>query len=1104
MVFGVQLAGTAADGAALAVLMESSIGSALAESPWSLAIEIDGAGSVLVSPEMPAAWAEPLALRGLDVVTLTEVDGALVGAPLRDGHAGLRWGRWRWRAAPRLLEALRPRRIAGEPLAEEALFVMRPDSPGPRRLLERLLLLERGDAQVCSFVGVDAAEHGCFAVRVKAPPMYLLMAARDGEDDIAVYARAGGSPLWVAWSYEHPLAGAAAAALGRVGQVALCDGEGAWLRTDAQWRVRGIHDAVAPELVAGAVALRSVEPDLRFRVRLRLAPGPICDAELWLLSPGQLLELEPLIDACTADELGRLTVGRLTGDCGTVYLLRERVRPGAARMAVRVSDTLGVPGYAQVAGADNLYIPSGRRLVPLLRRDDLRALLGLERAHTVVITEDRDGPKVVTIAEVDEAPLQRWIDYVATDRRLELDRLLERSVFEFPEVSIAWPELQRAAPERAPREARAAKVLTKPPARIEVVTAELSVDAEQAAQLRALRERARELERVVIAGGCEDIAVWRELGEVKLALGEEDEAADCWQLALLHGGPPYALVDAERLVLAMRGAGAGAGISDDALIELVVADRRTPADSGRLAAMLVARLAAGRPPPDEVMQLALPVFLDPRLPVPRRLAWTVLAGWHHHARDRLGVTRAKEALLGGINVRGLSELHDLPRFVRYALTREGEEAETEAAEARGDRLQQGQLLALEALWHDVYAAGLPDLDARANYLRLIFAVGFARLGARSLAQELVAPIELELDVHEVPNRALFRLYMARLAHEGSGGTSEVWAEEVARALAGQREAKHRAAVQWLQRRSLWLRVEADEALVGRPTRYELPQGLDVGGLAEQLARELAPGSGNFDFILAEAVDLCLRRALASGSEAVVAEVLASAEPGLEGIQILSHRAEAIAACIHGAACLGDDALLGRLLDGLVAIVRSPQLASAQELTRAVERGLVALRRFGGIEPARGLLEALAGVHAQTASDRVRLLATVASGFVQLGEDRSADALLDQLCDEVLAGGFDYVTRAQAGMAVAGALRHWPNVARIERFRRFLAGLDVFRDTFTAGRYYETHRILILEAVVDSLADSKTRHSDRVQGFLDHEEHALRRRIVRDWGELCGR
>ena len=1102
MGFGVFLAGTAADGAALAVLVESTFASTLVEAAWSVALEVDGPGSVLVSPAIADAWAEPLALRGIDIVELTEVEGALVGTPLRAGHAGFRWPRVRWRAAPRLIEALRPRRIAGEPIVEEALFVMRPDSPGPRRLLERLLLLERGDAQVCSFVGVDAADSGCFAVRVKAPPMYLLMAARDGEDDIVVYARSGGSPLWVAWSYEHPLLGAAAAALGRVGQVALCDGDGAWLRTGAEWRMRGIHDAVAPELVAEAVALRSVEPDLRFRVRLRLAPGPLTDAELWLLSPEQLLELEPLIEACTADELGRLTVARLTGEEGTVYLLRERVRPGAARMAVRVSDTLGVAGYAQVAGADNLYIPSGRRLVPLLRRDDLRVLLGLERAHTVVITEDRDGPRVVTIVDVDEAPLQRWIDYVATDRRLELDRLLERSVFEFPEVTIAWPEVQRTAPERPQRETRASRAVPKPPARVETqVNAESSVDAEQAAQLRALRSRARELERVVIAGGCEEVEVWRELAEVKATLAEDDEAADCLQLALLHAGPPYDLGDAERLVGVMRGP---AVVSDDALTELVVADRRSPAESGRLAAMLVMRLAAGRPPPDEVMQLALPVFLEPRLPVPRRLAWTVLAGWHHHARDRLGVTRAKEAVLGGINERGLSELHDLPRFVRYALTREGEEGDGDTPEARGDRLQQGQLLALEALWHDACSAGLPELDARAGFLRLVFAVGFARLGARGLAQELVAPIELELDVHEVPNRALFRLYMARLAHEGSGGSPEVWAGEVARSLEGVRDAKHRQAVQWLQRRSLWLRTAADETLVGRTTRYVLPEGLDVGGLAEQLARELAPGSGNFDYVIAEAVDLCLRRALASGSDAVVAEVLASAEPGLEGISILSHRAEAIAACIHGAACLGDDGLLGRLLDGLVAIARSPKLASAQELARAVERGMVALRRFGGVEPARALLEALAGVHAQTSTDRIRLLSTVASGLMQLGEERAADALLDQLCDEVLAGGFDYVARAQAGMAVAGTLRHWPNVARVERFRRFLAGLDVFRDTFTAGRFYETHRILILEAVVDSLADSKTRHSDRVQGFLDHEEHALRRRIVSDWGDLCGR
>lgn len=1103
MRFGLQLGGTPADGAALAVLAEAA--PHLSEGTWSVVLDAASPASVISSPEVDATLARALVGRGLPVVTVDEVAGEVVLTPLGVDRPPLRWSAPRVRAAPRLLEALRPRRLPGEPLVDEALFVMPPGSPAPRRLLERLLLLERGDAQVCSFEDLRGERGPLFAVRVKAPPVYLLMTARDEVGDVDVYARGGASPLWVAWSYEHPLAVAAAAALTRAGQVALVDREGAWLRTGGEWRVRSIYDAVAPELAAPRVELRAAEPDLRFRVKIRLAPGPVADADLWLLTPTQLLDLEPLIDACTSDELGRLTVARLTGDEGTAYLLRERVRPGTARMAARVSETLGLAGHVQVAGADNLYIPAGRKLVPLLRRDDLRALLGLDRAHTVLLTEDRDGPRIVTVAEVDEQPLQRWIDYVATDRRLELDRLLERSVFEWPDVTIEWPEQHRPAPERPPpREGRAERPNLPRAVRDEAPAAapESGVDAELAAHLRALRERGRALERQLIVGGCDEVDVWRELGEIKAELGELDEAAACLEVALLHGGPPYDPVLARRLVQATR---PGGDPNDDALTELVVADRRSPVQSSELGALIVARLADRQPPPDEVMQLALPVFADPRLPVSRRLAWTVLAGWHHHARDRLGITRAKEAILGGINERGLSELHDLPRFIRYALAREADEAEDEPGEARGDRLQQGQLLALEALWREATQAGLPDLDANSAYLRLIFAIGFGRLGARGLAQELVAPIELEIDVHEVPNRALYRLYAARLAHEGSGSSAEAWAADVQRIVDGVRDAKQRQAVVWMQRRSLWLRTEPDDAtLVGRTTRFTLPPGLEPAGLGEQLARELSPHSANYDYVMAEAVDVCLRAALASGSEALAADVLGNAEPRLGQIHILSHRAEAVAACMHAAACLGDDAMVGRLLDALVDIARSPQLGSVRELSRAAVRGFVALRRFGGLEPARALLEALAGVHAYTSADRIHLQTTVASGFVQLGEERTADALLERLCGQILGGAFDYVARAQAALAVAQALRHWPNVTRIERFRRFVAELAVFRDTFTTSRYYETHRLQILEAIVDSLADSRTRHSDRIQGFLDQEEHALRRRIVSDWSVLCGR
>ncbi|WAS94874.1 hypothetical protein [Nannocystis punicea] len=1095
MRFCLLLTGTASDGATLAVLLEAA--PFLAERTWSVMLDMSGPASALACEGLDAVLADRLMPRGLPLATASEQDETLVLAPLRGG-APMRWNWWKGRTAPRLVEALRLRRLPGEPLVDEALFVMRSETEAPRLLLERLLLLGRSDAQVVSFV--DEAGAGSFAVKVKAPPIYLMMAARDGGGEVAVYGRHGTSSLWVAWSFEHPAPGPAAASLARMNQAALVDREGNWLRTPAEWRVRAIHDAVAPELEAPRVVMRSVESEVRFRVAIRLAPAAITDPDLWLLSPEQLLELEPLIEVSTADELSRLTVARLTGGDGTVYLLRERVRPGTPRMAGRVSDTLGVPGYSQVAGADNLYVPTGRRLMPVLRRDDLRALLGLERAHTVVLTEDRDGPRVVTIAEVDEQPLQRWIDYVATDRRLELDKLLERSVFEFPEVTIEWPkEARQPAPKRpSTREAPVKRAPAPKPVVVEEAARGIDVDA--AAHLRALREQVRALEKRVIAGGCDEPEVWQELGEVKAELGDGDEAADCFEMALLHAGPPYDAGLAGRLMAASRG-----DDSEDSLMEWVVASRRTPAEASRLGASLVARVAAQRPPADELMQLALPIFADPRLPVSRRLAWAVLAGWHHHARDRLGITRAKEAILGGINERGLSELHDLPRFVRHALAREGEDANEESAEARGDRLQQGQLIALEAMWHEASQAGLPEMDAPAAFMRLIFAVGFARLGARGLAQELIAPVELELDVHEIPNRALFRLYMARLAHESSGGSPEVWAAEVGRIVESVRDARLQQAVLWLQKRSMWLRTtNEEESAASKGARYKLPQGVDVGGLAEVVAREVSIGTRTFDYLIAEAVDVCVRRALASGSDAVVAEVLASAEPGLGNIQILSHRAEAVAACIHGAASVGDDAMVGRLLETLVNIARSEKLGSARELVRATQRGLGALRRFGGLEPARGLLEALSRVHAYTSSDQILLSATVATGFVQIGEERVADEVLDTLCAQVLAGSLDYVTRAQGGLAVAQALRHWPNMTRVERFRRFIAALAVFRDTFTASRYYDTHKILILEAIVDSLADSRTRHSDRVQGFLDQEEHALRRRIVTDWSAVCGR
>jgi hypothetical protein len=70
--------------------------------------------------------------------------------------------------------------------------------------------------------------------------------------------------------------------------------------------------------------------------------------------------------------------------------------------------------------------------------------------------------------------------------------------------------------------------------------------------------------------------------------------------------------------------------------------------------------------------------------------------------------------------------------------------------------------------------------------------------------------------------------------------------------------------------------------------------------------------------------------------------------------------------------------------------------------------------------------------------------------------------------------------------------------RTPRAAQILDALGRFKDTFTTSLYYETHKILVLERLVDSIVDEATMKSDKVQGYLDAEEQIVRRQIIDDW------
>jgi hypothetical protein len=1112
MKYGVRLHDDPRDLATLRTLADTL--PALRSAPWTELRPADPAerGTVLHAA-FDLAQAQQLRRQGVPVVRFTEDDfGALVIHPYRPERieAPARWEGFRTRAAPSLWEAVRPRPVPGAHGADEACFWAPRGGDGAHRTIERLLALGRDDAMVTA---LGDGDDGALLIQLTAAPLYLLMRSREEPaEGVRAYVRSGDGDLWVAFGYAHPLGALATRALREQRRRAFVDADGAWRFVDPDAPARSVYDVLETRFEARAQEWLPAPATERFRITLRLAPAPPADPELWLLDPAQFLAMEPLVESLPEAELARFTVSRNTGPRGTRYALQELVRPNLSRLGVRVSDTLGVPGYARAPGVDNLFLPVGRRLVPAMRRDELRALLGTERARAVVITEDSDGPCLVALTNPEESTLRSWVEYAASDHRLELERLVERSVFDWPELLVEKPpaavEARRpAAEDEAQRPPRPRRPEAAPAA--DEATARAATD-DASAVTAALREAMRGYEATLAEGGCEDPAPWRELAALKQRAGDADDACACLEAALFHGGLE---VDLAAQLASLRARMSGRTGSAEELVTLATAEKLAPGEASYLGARVLEHVARGDALEvnltEGFFQEVARCFASPDAPVSRRLAWSVLRAVHGRARDALELTRAKERVLGGINDRGLSESIDLPRFVRYALALTVEGPEGEAARSRAE-----QLRAMEDLWHDAAAAGLPELEPRSAYVRLAFGVGFMRIGAPAVARDIVAPVESELPVHDAANRVIFQLYLARMAHEATRGDAAAWAREVETALAAVKDARVKDRVAFLAKRSDWLRsASPTEALSTlRPAfarAVSEAEGFASGALIAERLGELLDQRVDqrelFDFEIAQVIERLLRAALRGGSDEGIAAVLAVAMPKVATrLRSPGRRVAATGECIKVAAALGDLGAVDALLESVASLTGAVQTPS--DLLTGVHPSLAALRRLGAGASARRFLESLEPVAAKSVPGSLQVRASLAEGYLLLKDERRAKELIESTVDDVLSASLGHVDRYDAGAAALTALRHWPMEPRLALVRRLLQGIDRFTDAFTASaqRLYETFKVLMLERVVDTVADDVTFESDKVRGYLDEDEQAVRRRIITDWRAACGR
>jgi hypothetical protein len=342
------------------------------------------------------------------------------------------------------------------------------------------------------------------------------------------------------------------------------------------------------------------------------------------------------------------------------------------------------------------------------------------------------------------------------------------------------------------------------------------------------------------------------------------------------------------------------------------------------------------------------------------------------------------------------------------------------------------------------------------------------------------------------------LYMARLAHIATHGVAKSWQREVDSVLNGIREPKLKDAVEWLRKRSRWLKSETQE----EPSpwlRPALERPLAAAELdPEQLPRVFQNELGLaelYDYEITWGIERGLRAAAKSGVDDLLNEVLSLSVRRFPQITILGHRARAIAACIKAAAILGDGAQVDSLIEQVIEI--APKITSMRELLNPVRQALLALRRLGASEAASKLLRSLERLTAKGA-EGPQLNAAIADGFLQLKDLAHAEPMLDKAVSDTVTLQFSYEDRFKAAAAILDTLPHWPVQNRISRCERFLEELDRFRDTFTVMKFYPTFKVLLFEHLVDAISDDVTLRSDRLKSYLDAEEQGIRRKILTDW------
>ncbi len=591
-------------------------------------------------------------------------------------------------------------------------------------------------------------------LRVIGPPYYTLLRALD-RLHAGVVAYVEKSPrVWVEIGHAHPLAA----------KLKVPEGRLLLLRPPRQWTTledgpfQDIYEVLDFQLPAAAVAYAEGKLESKLTVPLRLAAGNAAEApEMWVLRENAI----EVFDAFVRDADDRL-MGRLmfavaeNGEAGPTIILRVRQ---LAKMAPPTVDLTGAAGFTRYRKLNNLFVPAGRRLQPVLRRDAVRKMLADDDARIVWLTplNDNNG-RFVPESLADDAfrPLQDWVEYVIDREREALQSWAQATTFDFesfvckgdlpdepPPSALGKSKTRKPvnpdepegdeAPATPPAPKGKKKSTPKPGEEAFAAPVVAATPSEQIAKRDELEKAFLAIDGPLEAP--ERVALWPQLAQVNGALSDRSEAAICWLNALWERDDLPA-----------------------AWMSVWFHSEVTSAGHGFAAADLDADLAIAAPTQSDLRQLAsrllyacastpAPAALEKRLPKIRqylenhdtnlgvRAVWLV---WLHLAKisgDVLGLARVRDRLIERLFKNGLKRQYDVPTFIHFA----GQRDSGRLRQVQDDLLRfRGEVHA----WLDEQDKTKEPLHEKLTktgwYADLLFAYGLGKLGEESRRLDLMS------------------------------------------------------------------------------------------------------------------------------------------------------------------------------------------------------------------------------------------------------------------------------------------------------------------------------------------------------------------------------